>query len=200
MGGWSWDDDEGTTVDRHEAAFSAAQLQRVNQLIRQGLASGGAVELSVALLCELNGLALTGDSSQGRLRIKDNELPGIRHIPPTTSEVPAHLEDFVRQVKTWQSDAIELAAFVLWRINWIHPFDDGNGRTARAASYLVLNLAIGYELPGQTTLVERIQWERTAYYYALEEADRAWAGGKLDVSVLAAMIRRLVEAQIRERV
>ncbi|MBL8221394.1 MAG: Fic family protein, partial [Bryobacterales bacterium] len=27
---------------------------------------------------------------------------------------------------------------VMWRLNWIHPFFGGNGRTARSASYLVL--------------------------------------------------------------
>jgi choline-glycine betaine transporter len=27
----------------------------------------------------------------------------------------------------------ELAAYTLWRMNWIHPFTEGNGRTARAA-------------------------------------------------------------------
>jgi len=26
-----------------------------------------------------------------------------------------------------------LAAFALWNLNWIHPFIEGNGRTARAA-------------------------------------------------------------------
>jgi fido (protein-threonine AMPylation protein) len=27
-----------------------------------------------------------------------------------------------------------LAAFALWNLNWIHPFIEGNGRTARAVS------------------------------------------------------------------
>jgi len=31
---------------------------------------------------------------------------------------------------------LHLAAYTLWRMNWIHPFVDGNGRTSRAVSYL----------------------------------------------------------------
>jgi Fic family protein len=39
----------------------------------------------------------------------------------------------------WQS-TVHLAAYVLWKMNWIHPFADGNGRTARAVSYVVLSI------------------------------------------------------------
>jgi Fic family protein len=31
-----------------------------------------------------------------------------------------------------EASAVHLCAYVLWRLNWIHPFGDGNGRTARA--------------------------------------------------------------------
>jgi Fic family protein len=36
--------------------------------------------------------------------------------------------------------AIWRAAYALCRLNWIHPFAGGNGRTARAFSYLIICL------------------------------------------------------------
>lgn len=90
------------------------------------------------------------------------------------------------------------AAYVLWRLNWIHPFEDGNGGTSRAAAYIVLSVAIGQELPGRVTLVERLVRNKRRYYRALEAADEAWAEERLDVSAMAALLRELLEAQIDE--
>jgi fido (protein-threonine AMPylation protein) len=50
---------------------------------------------------------------------------------------------------------------LMWRINWIHPFDDGNGRTARMASYAVLCVLLGYELPGTKAIFEQIAEHKT---------------------------------------
>ena len=49
---------------------------------------------------------------------------------------------------------IHLAAYVMWRLNWIHPFVDGNGRTSSAASYFVLCMRAGNVLPGKKTIPE----------------------------------------------
>jgi Fic family protein len=35
-------------------------------------------------------------------------------------------------------DALDAAAFALWRLNWVHSFKNGNGRTARAFAYWCL--------------------------------------------------------------
>ena len=42
-----------------------------------------------------------------------------------------------------------LAAYALWRLNWIHPFVEGNGRTARAACYYLICMKAGRLLPGK---------------------------------------------------
>jgi len=73
---------------------------------------------------------------------------------------------------------------VLWRICWIHPFEDGNGRTVRAASYLVLSMRLGFELPGKLPIPARIKHAPIADMRALEAADAAWSRGVLDVSAM----------------
>jgi Fic family protein len=93
------------------------------------------------------------------------------HVPPEHYRVDALMEDFVNVVnRSWESfDPVALAAFVLWRLNFIHPFINGNGRTARAASYFVLCVKIGGWLPGHTILPELIKRDRDAYVEALQK-------------------------------
>lgn len=77
----------------------------------------------------------------------------------------------------WEiATALHLAAYVLWRLNWIHPFVDGNGRTSRAVSYLVLCVKLGCPLPATRTIPERIAANKKRYYDALEMADAAPKG------------------------
>jgi Fic family protein len=84
-----------------------------------------------------------------------------------------HLCDYVND--NWsQRSALHLAAYVLWRINWIHPFADGNGRTARTVSYVLLSTRIDSLLPGAPTIPDQIAQDKTPYYEALESADAAW--------------------------
>ena len=91
-----------------------------------------------------------------------------------------------------------LPAYALWRLNWIHPFIEGNGRTARAACYYLICLRQGGLLPGRKTVPERIRENRKPYYAALQEADRHWANGQFNVDALAEYLAELLEAQLSE--
>ncbi|MFX9016038.1 Fic family protein, partial [Acinetobacter baumannii] len=48
--------------------------------------------------------------------------------------MPRLVQEFFEElINIWRTgDALDATAFALWRINWIHPFKNGNGRTARA--------------------------------------------------------------------
>lgn len=118
------------------------------------------------------------------------------HNPPAHYRVEALMEDFVNVVnRNWDNfDPVALAAFVLWRLNFIHPFINGNGRTARAASYFVLCLRLGGWLPGNTILPELLRRDRAAYVDALQKADASLPN--LDLSELHALLSRLLQEQI----
>ncbi|MDN7906215.1 Fic family protein [Burkholderia diffusa] len=121
------------------------------------------------------------------------------HRPPMPHSVPAQMEHFVHYVNSrWTKfDAPKLAAFVLWRLNHIHPFVNGNGRTARAAAYFVACLRIGGALPGKKTLPELLCDNRSEYVAALKVADRSQANGvKLDLDPLTDLISRLLDEQV----
>jgi Fic family protein len=95
-----------------------------------------------------------------------------------------------------EKHAIHLSAYVLWRLNWIHPFTDGNGRTARAASYVVLCARLGLRLPGSNTIPDQISADKTPYYTALEAADEAAEQGRIDVSRLEGHLESLLARQL----
>src|SRR5690348_13627585 len=60
------------------------------------------------------------------------KIGGSKHIPPDHSAVPGLAEEMCDYVNdNWKRRApLHLGSYVLWRMNWIHPFADGNGRTA----------------------------------------------------------------------
>lgn len=120
------------------------------------------------------------------------------HTPPEHYRVDALMEDFINQVnRNWENaDPVVLSTFVLWRMNYIHPFINGNGRTARAACYFVLCLKTGGWLPGNTILPELIRQHRDAYVAALAAADDSFHRGHLDLGELHQLVTRLLEEQL----
>jgi Fic/DOC family len=119
--------------------------------------------------------------------------------PPAHYRVQALMDDFVNTVnRNWEStDPVVLAAFARWRINSIHPFINGNGRTARAASYFVLCVKAGGWLPGEIILPELLRQNRDEYVQALKAADQSLEAGQLDLTQLHRLFSRLLTEQMR---
>ena len=74
-------------------------------------------------------------------RFREEPIYVSDHIPPRFEEVPHQMDLFFSFIhENWTVEGIGdhptgVAAYALWRLNWIHPFVEGNGRTARAACY-----------------------------------------------------------------
>ena len=134
----------------------------------------------------------------GRFREEPIHIGNSEHRPPHFKEVPHLIDRFFSFVhENWyESHPTVIAAYVLWRLNWIHPFIEGNGRTARAACYYVLCVRNGGLLPGKKIVPERIREHRDPYYNALRVADRAWDDGNLDISGMADYLAELLKAQL----
>lgn len=150
-------------------------------------------------LLHLHRAALDGISSYaGNFRPSTIEIGGSKHEPPGAYQVPELVEDLCDYVNSeWENrNAIHLAAYVLWRLNWIHPFTDGNGRTARASSYMVMCCRLGYLLPGKKTIPDQIAENKQPYYEALETADESLRSGKLDLGKLEEMLSAMLGRQL----
>lgn len=118
--------------------------------------------------------------------------------PPPEFQVPGLMENFINNVnRRWEeADPLVLASFILWRLNHIHPFINGNGRTARAAAYFALCVKLGGWLRGTPILPARLKTNNPEYIAAIKAADASLTAGQLDLSALHALISRLLEEQI----
>jgi len=153
-------------------------------------------------LWTLNAAAVSNISQAGGRYRQEPVLVG-NHKPPHFEKVPDEMDRFFSLIhENWTviDDATTLPAYALWRLNWIHPFVEGNGRTARAACYYLICMRQLRLLPGNKIVPERIRENRQPYYDALRLADRHWDEGRYDVSQLASYLGDLLVGQLTESV
>lgn len=126
-------------------------------------------ELNTAFLEKINEILTknTGVTFGGRIRFFDVQIQGSNHIPPVHTEVKKHLLNFFKWYSANKNKLhpFELASLVHAKLTWIHPFEDGNGRTARTIMNFIL-MKKGFPM-------FFIPFEkREKYYQALEIADK----------------------------
>jgi Fic family protein len=156
-------------------------------------------KLRPSAIMTLNRLALDGLSGYaGIYRPAGIAIKGSKHTPPASYRVPELVEEMCDYVNTnWSRTPIHLASYVLWRLNWIHPFVDGNGRTTRVVSFVVLCVRLGYRLPGTNTVPDQISRDKNPYYQALELADAAYQNEKnVDVTTMEKLVSSLLANQL----
>lgn len=138
-------------------------------------------------------------SCAGRYRDHRVRISGSPHRPPGPDEVPGLVmqlcEDFNAD---GAADPIESAAYLLWKLNWIHPFGGGNGRSSRAACYLALCARASISVSVFALLPEQIKRDRELYVGALRDADEAWRMGVRDTSRMAELLNGWLEEQLEQ--
>ena len=133
----------------------------------------------------------------GYFRDGDVRIEGVKHQPPPAKEVTGLVQQMCDYVQdNWNETPVHLASYLVWRVNWIHPFFGGNGRTARAVSYLVLCAKLGFALPGTKTIPELIVESRARYLNALQAADISWELGRLNLAPMAELMSDLLAEQL----
>lgn len=183
-----------------ESRNGLRQFDRLVELINEAVVPGASFRLRPSVLFELNRYAVDGlVPAPGFLRQVPIRISGTTHQPPPAEDLAALVEGMCDYVASeWARSPVHLSAYVMWRLNWIHPFVDGNGRTSRAASYLILCARLGYRLPGTSTIPERIAADKTPYYRALDAADEAWRRREVDVSEMETLLAAHLAAQLVE--
>ena len=102
----------------------------------------------------------------GRYRNANVIIGGAKHTPPDALQVPQKMSDLISWLKSQKNKmhVIELSALLHHKLVHIHPFFDGNGRTARLTMNVLLMQA-GYPL------VIILKNDRKKYYDVLDKAD-----------------------------
>lgn len=143
--------------------------------------------LSSAEILSLHGIVMQriDPDFAGRLRNSGVRIAGAGFIPPNALKIESLTEELLQ----WANDAhnpfptIIKAAIFHHRFVWIHPFFDGNGRTARLLSNLLL-MKEGF--PPAIILKN----DRKKYYDALEKANQG-SYAKLSLLFMQALERSL---------
>lgn len=125
--------------------------------------------ISERLIRELNQIVMRNIDKEwaGRYRNSSVVIGGADYTPPEAVNLPQMMHELIAWMRQNRKilHPIELAALLHHKLVHIHPFFDGNGRTARLAMNVVLMQA-GFPL------VVILKNDRKKYYRTLGEADK----------------------------
>ncbi len=131
----------------------------------------------------VKGLTKEGSQTPGLYRKRNVQIARSTHLPPDFTKVEDYMEEcfnFINQDDPPKSDLLK-TAILHHRFAWIHPFDNGNGRTVRLLTYAMLvkqgfNVQIGGRIVNPTAVFCN---DREKYYTALSWADTGTREGIL---------------------
>lgn len=100
--------------------------------------------------------------------VYDNKTRQPDYIPPEHTDVPELMKSFV----TWLNNEDQIptpikAAIATYQLLTIHPFEDGNGRTARALASYILSIE-DYDVKGFHSMEEYYVEDLDGYYRHLQ--------------------------------
>jgi len=138
-------------------------------------------------------------SNPGEYRQEYVNITNTPHEPPEWEQVGQLMIDFLAELDGYDgaNEPVKTAAYVLWRVNWIHPFVQGNGRTARALSYFILCQNLNMWLPGTKIIPESIRETRPQYCEILQRVDESYKkSGSPDLTELTEYLQGLLTKQL----
>lgn len=113
-------------------------------------------------------IGLRGPMPPGVLfAVYDSKSGNPDYIPPEYCDIPGLLDELVEYVNTTEDHPLIVAAVVHYQIVTIHPFEDGNGRTARLLSGYILDRN-GYGFNGIGSLEEYFAYDIDEYYESIQ--------------------------------
>lgn len=143
--------------------------------------------LIIRIQASLTEGTLDDTADVGRLRtddevlVHDNATGAVLHVPPPASQIEYELTRLCDWVNDeggeFQHPVLRACILHFW-LAYLHPFADGNGRTARALFYLYL-LKHGYRLlefvpVSRVILRRRGQYDRSYLYAETDDADMTY--------------------------
>lgn len=127
-----------------------------------------------------------GDETPGEYRRDFVAIANSNHTPPPPSDVFPYMDELFTFYNDHHPPKYDLIKIALshHRFAWIHPFSNGNGRTVRLLTYVML-LNTGFRVGGSTHFWRMLNpaavfcSDRNLYYENLSEADTGTETGLL---------------------
>lgn len=128
---------QGKSLTEHQEAINLAEafdyIQTLVDKKRQDLTARDILDIHSIILNKID------DINKGRYRNVAVRLKGSETILPNPLKVPELMEEFVKWLQSDNSDQpVKIAIDAHFKLVSIHPFVDGNGRTARLLMNLLL--------------------------------------------------------------
>ncbi|VDO71740.1 unnamed protein product [Schistosoma margrebowiei] len=150
-------------LEQNEVLGMDSALRYINNTLLRG----DLTAITLENILELHRRLLSFVDLREAGRLRRSQVYIADHQPPPPSSVP----DLMSELISWLSSdeiadmhPIELAALTHWKLVFIHPFYDGNGRTARLLMNLILMRS---GLPPAIIKIE----DRFTYYELLKTAN-----------------------------
>lgn len=157
-------------------------LQEIADQVR----TGDPPAITRELICEYNRRLLDGtehepDAVSGRIRSYEVLVAAYRGAPAQDCEFLLDRLAGWLESDVFKSDdpeigfalAIARAVYAHLYMAWLHPFGDGNGRTARLLEFLILARSGMAPLPAAHLLSNHYNLTRNQYYRELDKASRS---------------------------
>ena len=113
-------------------------------------------------------IGLRGPMPPGVLfAVYDSNTGNPEYIPPEYNDIPKLLEELVNYINNSDDHPIIKAAILHYQLVTIHPFENGNGRTARIMSNYILSY-YGYGFKEIGSLEEYFSFDLDEYYSSLQ--------------------------------
>lgn len=160
----------GRERDEEEVLGYYKALDKIESIVRPKL------KITETHIQQLHALVMSGKKSKtkptpyrdGQNVIRDSQTKAIVYLPPEAKDVPQMMRDLVvwlEETRTELPCPIR-AGMAHYQFATIHPYYDGNGRTARLLATLILHVD-GYDLKGFYSLEEYYGRNLSDYYKAL---------------------------------
>ena len=121
------------------------------------------------------------------------EITDTDHKPSHPAQVRIEIIDLLEWLygAGRSESALHRAAYALWRINYVHPFNGGNGRVARSLAYLVMVSDVAPVFAGEP-LPTKLKSRKAEYVQGLKAADKG------DLKPLQRLVLECFQQQIAE--
>jgi Fic family protein len=156
--------------------------------------SGPHMEFTINVILQLHSmLYLNMPNDGGRWKMTDNEIleknpdgtvARVRFRPTPAVSTPFAMEDLTKDYKysifNLQQEPLIVVPLAILDFLCVHPFADGNGRTARLLTLLLL-YHFDYQVGKYISLERIFEESKEGYYETLEYCSQGWHENKHDV-------------------
>ena len=171
---------EGQSAAPNERILEIQNMEKAMDFIDENVKT---FPVDRAFICELHRLTVKdltpppngeGDKTPGMYRQENNRIAGAAHIPPEYIQVNDYMDELTKFINDPASPKYDLikTAIAHHRFVWIHPFNNGNGRTVRLFTYALL-VKQGFHVDAGRILNPTAVFcsDRNKYYEYLSGAD-----------------------------